>query len=328
LKTSKVNGLSLQEIDKVTNKLSSYLVSILFVTLSTFLGILLDMLLGVPVLFGLLFFILSAFQVILGLSVVTRTITKVVNAYSSEPEHSREFLPVETSDELSTILSSVKKDAEYEEDLEIMIIPSPSINALSVGMRSHDHVICITTGALEQLTKEEMKAVLYHEMYHIIKRETDYMTSVSGTFGSPFLTFTLATRKIKKLNEKIKKAENHSIKEYVRTDFVITMLITVTSFMFFPISFLSNLFVSVRKEFDADRYAVSKTSKTAVIEALKKVKNNCQKVENDYFFMQHLFFSQPNCKETSKKFGRIIGTYPSIDERIKAIENLRTDGVN
>jgi len=328
LKISNIKNLESEEISKIANKILIYLISILFVTLSTFLGILIDAILGIPILFCLLFFLISTFQVIFGLSVVTRTITKVVNAHSLKSNNSKSvksILSSEKTDELNTIVSSVKEKVGYTEDLELMVISSPSINALSAGIRSHDHVICITTGALEKLTREEIKSVIYHEMYHIIKGDTNYMTSVSGTFGSPMLTFTLASRRIKKLNEKIRRDEKHSIMEYVRADFLIAILITIISFLFFPISFLSNLFVGVRKEFDADKYAALNTSKETLIEVLRKVKNNCQKLENDYFFMQHLFFSQPNCKEPSKRVSRIIGTYPSIDERIKALEELKID---
>jgi len=326
LKIGNIKNLESEEIGKIANKILIYLISILFVTLSTFLGILIDGLFKIPVLFCLLFFFISASQVIFGLSVVTRTITKVVNAHSLKSNNSKGVLPTEKVEELNALVSSVKEGVGYTEDLEIMIISSPSINALSAGIRSHDHVICITTGALEKLTREEMKSVIYHEMYHIIKGDTNYMTSVSGTFGSPMLTFMLASRRIKKLNEKIRKDEKHSIREYVRADFLIAILIAVISFLFFPISFLSNLFVGVRKEFDADKYAALNTSKETMIEVLKKVKDNCQKLENDYFFMQHLFFSQPSCKEPSKRVSRIIGTYPSIDERIKALEELKVDG--
>jgi len=328
LKIGNIKNIESEEIGKIANKILIYLISILFVTLSTFLGILIDAVLGIPILFCLFFFLVSAFQVIFGLSVVTRTITKVVNAHSLKSNNSKRIksiLSSEKTDELNTIVSSVKENIGYTEDLELMVISSPSINALSVGIRSHDHAICITTGALEKLTREEMKSVIYHEMYHIIKEDTNYMTSVSGTFGSPILTFTLASRQIKKLNEKIRRDEKHSIMEYVRADFLIAILITVISFLFFPISFLSNLFVGVRKEFDADKYAALNTSKETLIEVLRKVKNNCQKLENDYFFMQHLFFSQPSCKEPSKRVSRIIGTYPSIDERIKALEELKID---
>ncbi len=325
MKIGAIKNLESDELGKIVNRFLIYLISILFVTLSTFLGILIDTLLGIPVLFCLLFFLISAFQVIFGLSVATRTITKVVNAQSLKLNNSKSVLPSDKVDDLNNIVSSIKENVGYKEDLEIMVISSPSINALSVGIRSHDHVICITAGALEKLTKEELKSVIYHEMYHIVKGDTNYMTSVSGTFGSPMITFTLASRKIKKLNDKIRKDEKHSIREYIRVDFLIAILITAISFLFFPISFLSNLFVGVRKEFDADKYAALHTSKETLIEVLRKVKNNCQKLENDYFFMQHLFFSQPNCKESSKRMSRVIGTYPSIDERINAIEDLKID---
>jgi len=90
LKISNIKNLESEEISKIANKILIYLISILFVTLSTFLGILIDAILGIPILFCLLFFLISTFQVIFGLSVVTRTITKVVKRPLTKVEQFKE----------------------------------------------------------------------------------------------------------------------------------------------------------------------------------------------------------------------------------------------
>lgn len=45
---------------------------------------------------------------------------------------------------------------------QVRIIPSPSVNAVAIGLHSDDAVLLATTGFLEQLTREERQAVVAH----------------------------------------------------------------------------------------------------------------------------------------------------------------------
>lgn len=59
----------------------------------------------------------------------------------------------------------------------------PDINAFATGRKPEDGVICITTGALQQLTNEEMQGVIAHEMAHIKNEDIKVGTYAVALIG-------------------------------------------------------------------------------------------------------------------------------------------------
>jgi heat shock protein HtpX len=65
----------------------------------------------------------------------------------------------------------------------VYVMPSQDINAFATG-RDPDHsVICVTDGALEKLNREEMQAVIGHEMSHIRNYDIRFVTFVAVMVG-------------------------------------------------------------------------------------------------------------------------------------------------
>ncbi|MFN6991481.1 MAG: M48 family metallopeptidase, partial [Fervidobacterium sp.] len=287
-------------------------------------------------LFTTLFFIFSSFQTLFGLSIIVRVIIKILNAKPLEAE----LLELEKLQKLNNkegksqsltllkdkkdkiefvkiIFNNLKNEIGYAEDIELMIVDSSSVNAISLGRFKHSHKICLTKGSLEKLEERELRALLYHELFHIVNMDTDYLTTISGTFASPMLFFTLSKNTIKNLY-KIKGKIRPS--EYYKR-FFLALLVLLISSLFLPLAFLTNIFVSVSKEFDADNFSLQKVGKDELLSLFEKVKLNCVSFESNYFFMKTLFFSHPNCKDLSKKMNRIFDTYPSLEERIELIKS-------
>jgi heat shock protein HtpX len=55
------------------------------------------------------------------------------------------------------------------------VIETPALNAYAAGLKEGDYVIAVTRGLLEQLSPEEVEAVLAHELTHIRNRDTQMM---------------------------------------------------------------------------------------------------------------------------------------------------------
>jgi len=298
---------------KNSNVIAMYIIIFMFITISTLFGTLFDILLKTGMFFTTIFSFFSIFQVLFGLSVVDKMILKVVGA--TFQDNKGEMASLKKNAE--NYLNELRQIFNFDSDLELYIIETPSINALSVGRRKHTHTICITTGALRKLEPHEIKCLLSHELYHIINKDTDYLTTVSGTFGSPLLIFKLSKDRISrfwkaKKNGQITEEERKKITKNISLSWIISLI----SSIFIPLSFLSNVFVSVRKEYEADRFAANMVSKDATISLLKKAKENCQKFDTEYIFIRYHFFVHPNCVDIQKKTNSIFGTYPSIDDRI------------
>uniref|UniRef100_A0A7C5U653 Peptidase M48 domain-containing protein n=1 Tax=Fervidobacterium nodosum TaxID=2424 RepID=A0A7C5U653_9BACT len=312
-----INVLKSADREKI-NIVSMYVVLAIFLTFSVLFGVLLDSILRTRGLFTTLFVIFSTLQTLFGLSIVGRVIINLLEANPFSNFRSNNLK--KDLKEVEDIFENVKVNSGFEGDIELYAIDSPSVNAISIGRLKHDHKICLTTGAIEKLDRKELEALFYHELFHIVNKDTDYLTTLSGTFGSPMLIFTISSRNLKRLLKNKSKLPNS---DFYR-DFILFSFMKVVSSIFLPISLLTNIFVSVKKEFDADLFAVQKTDFSSVISLFDKVKSSCRSFETNYYFMRHLFFSHPKCTDISKKPNRIIETYPSIDERVEFLKSVNS----
>lgn len=302
------------KIDKrVQNTVASVIVCFLFVLVSAIIGLLLDMLLRTVALFGTLFLVLSGLQTLFGLSVVSKAIAEIMRARPVDESNERER-------RIKALFEEVKNDVNVEEDLTLMVMPSLAANALCVGIRRHEHLVIISEGMLDKLTDVEIKAVLFHELYHLVHGITDYLTAVSGTFGAPFLVHMLTLSRIRKLLDSgvRERDETRSLFE----KFWLSVLL-VGSTILKPVGYLSNLFVSPAKEFEADAFAASKVGTPLFSQLLRKLSAECVPMNQRYYFIHHLFFSHPRCEDAKReKLGKLFSTYPSIAERLRALEAL------
>ena len=62
-------------------------------------------------------------------------------------------------------------------------------NAFTIGTNPQDSSIVVTTGLLEMLDREELQAVIAHEMSHIRNADTRLMTTITGTIWRSSFTF-------------------------------------------------------------------------------------------------------------------------------------------
>mgnify|MGYP001617061333 CR=1 FL=1 len=66
---------------------------------------------------------------------------------------------------------------------KLYIMESGQINAFASGRNPKNSVICVTTGALEKLNKQELEGVLAHELSHVANYDMRYMTLVAVMVG-------------------------------------------------------------------------------------------------------------------------------------------------
>lgn len=125
-----------------------------------------------PFFYAILVAIIVGFQFLIGPSIVARSMkVRWVG------EHEQPWL--------HEIVYSLAKDAG---------IPKPKVgisnlkmpNAFAFGRSKKSSAVCVTKGILELLTKDELKAVLAHEISHIKHRDVVMMTGISAI---PLLCF-------------------------------------------------------------------------------------------------------------------------------------------
>ena len=60
---------------------------------------------------------------------------------------------------------------------------NPQINAFASGRDPKHAVICVTTGAIDKLSKQELEGVLAHELSHIANYDIRFMTLTAVLVG-------------------------------------------------------------------------------------------------------------------------------------------------
>ncbi|MBS3070768.1 M48 family metallopeptidase [Candidatus Pacearchaeota archaeon] len=187
---------------------------------------------------------------------------------------------------------------------KLYVMESRQINAFASGRNPENAVICVTTGALEKLDKEELRGVLAHELGHVANYDIKYMTVATIMVGMIAI---------------ISEMFLHSLWFNGNGDNKNVFLIIVGVLLAILAPIVVNLIqlaISRRREYNADASAVKFTRyPRGLIGALKKIeRENVFPEKKVSKAVAPLFFSNPLKNLTS--------THPSIEKRIKALEKM------
>ena len=90
----------------------------------------------------------------------------------------------ESSPQLYNIVEEMKIAAGLAVMPEIYIVQSSGLNAFATGIRPNKTAICVTSGLVENLNRDELQGVIAHEMSHILNRDVLFMTFAGVMLGT------------------------------------------------------------------------------------------------------------------------------------------------
>jgi heat shock protein HtpX len=185
---------------------------------------------------------------------------------------------------------------------------NPQINAFASGRDAKHAVICVTTGALEKLNKQELEGVLAHELTHIKNFDIRFVTLVAVLVGMISIVSEIFLRSLR----------YGSSREDRKGGNAVLLLIGIALAIIAPIVVkLVQLAISRKREFMADAGSVEITRyPRGLIEALRKLKNEKPIRVNEA--VAPLFFSDP----LKKRIVNLFNTHPPLDMRIKVLEAM------
>lgn len=194
---------------------------------------------------------------------------------------------------------------------KLYIMDSSEINAFASGRDPHHAVICVTTGALERLTKQELEGVIAHEMAHIANFDIRFMTLSAVLIGMIAIVSELFLRSLWFSSDDNRGKSG-----------VVLLLIGVALAILAPIlTQLVSLAISRKREFLADATGVKFTRyPPGLANALKKIKHEHVSSREKKAFshtLAPLFIADP-----FKKLSGLFATHPDINERIKRLESM------
>lgn len=187
---------------------------------------------------------------------------------------------------------------------KLFVMNSAQINAFASGRDPKNAVICVTTGCLEKLDKNELEGVLAHELGHVANFDIRYMTLVAVMVGMISIVSQIFLRSLWFRNNNDR-------------DKGIFILIGIVMAILAPIVVsLVQLAISRKREFAADASSVKFTRyPDGLIRALKKIqKDNSLPEKKVSKAVAPLFISNP--------FKGMGSTHPPIEKRIHALERM------
>ena len=199
---------------------------------------------------------------------------------------------------------------------KLYVMEDSNINAFASGRDPQNAVICLTTGALNKLDKQELEGVLAHELSHIANYDIRFMTLTAVLVGmiaiiSQIFLRSLFWSSFSGGRDRDNKAQ------------IIFIIIGIALAILAPIVVsLVQMAISRKREFTADASAVKFIrSPTGLSRALKKIGQE-QTTEQERKTINKavapLFISDP----FRRKFSNLFATHPPLKKRIEILERM------
>jgi len=193
---------------------------------------------------------------------------------------------------------------------KLYIMENSQINAFASGRNPQNSIVCVTTGALEKLSKQELEGVLSHELSHIANYDIRFMTLTAVLVGMIAIVSEIFLRS---LWFRSSDSNNRGNAVFL----IIGIVLAILAPVFVQ---LVQLAISRKREYVADASAVKFTrTPTGLIGALKKIKGehiNPQESKKIGKAIAPLFISNPF------KNAELTSTHPAIEKRIEILERM------
>ncbi|MFH1500979.1 MAG: M48 family metallopeptidase [archaeon] len=288
------------------NKIKSVLLIISIVVFFIIVGFVISMALDPGYFFVIMIFsiIISMIYVITGYYNSDKIAIASVRAkLASSTEHRQLFHAVEGL----TIASGLPMPKIY-------IMENEQINAFASGRDPEHAVICVTTGAIKKLNKQELEGVIGHELSHIANYDIRFMTLTAVLVGMIAIFSQIFLRSL---------WYSGGSRDRDSKGGAILLLIGIILAILAPlVANLVSFAISRKREFAADASAVKFTRYPPGLKsALKKIQSEHvseQEKRKINKAVAPLFMSDPY----RKKVQGLFSTHPPIEKRIAILEKM------
>lgn len=191
---------------------------------------------------------------------------------------------------------------------KVYVIDDPAPNAFATGRDPNHAVVAVTSGLLDIMEKNELEAVIGHEISHI--KNYDIRVSMI-TFGLVCLVGFVSDLGLRMLYH----SDNDD-----RSPVGAVIMVVVAIFAPLAAS-LAQLAVSREREYLADASSVGLTRyPEGMISALKKLDEHSRPMRRQNAATEALYINNPLRKNS---FTNLFSTHPPIEKRIERLENAK-----
>ena len=200
----------------------------------------------------------------------------------------------------------------------VYIMPEEQdINAFAAGFTIHDAIIAVSQGCLNKLTREELQAVVAHEIGHIVSGDMKLNLELIGKLYG-LMSIHEAGIEIMRPRRRSSSSTSLSKNKDGSGAFLFGVILFVVGFVGHFVALLLKLAISRGQEFNADAKSVQFTrNPQGLAGALKKIlayKNTFKINATKKNQLSHLYFHYPS------SFNDMFATHPPLEIRIKKID--------
>ncbi len=198
---------------------------------------------------------------------------------------------------------------------KLYIVPTGAMNAYASGIDERSYAITVTSGLLTALNREELEAVLAHELTHIMERDTRVLIVTIVFVGMISFLTQLLWRSIQ-----ISAFAGGRRRGRGGGGVMIFLLIAaVASAVGYLLALVLRFAISRRREYQADAGSVDLTKNPdALISALLKISQNPD-VPHVSSEVRQMFIEAPPSRFA---LAQLFDTHPPIAKRIAVLEQL------
>lgn len=194
----------------------------------------------------------------------------------------------------------------------LRIIESPALNAYASGLTEKQYTVTVTRGLMGALNREEMEAVLAHELTHILNRDVRLLV-ISIIFVG-IISFTVEILVRGMLHGSLGRAGGSRRGSGGNAGVFILIALAMAA-LAWVLAIAIRFALSRKREYMADAGAVELTKNPdAMISALLKVSGNPD-VEGAPAEVRQMFLH-----DRSAGFAGMFATHPPVEKRIAALE--------
>jgi heat shock protein HtpX len=199
----------------------------------------------------------------------------------------------------------------------VYVIDDSAPNAFATGWNPSQGTICITTGLLRKLDRNELQGVIAHEMSHIRNYDTRLMMTLSLTVGLIVLLRDFFFR-MTWFGGRSRSRDRDS-----GGNPVVMVLIIVLMILAPILAVLLNMAVSRKREFLADATAAQLTRyPDGLADALQKIEDDQEALEAANRATAPMYIVNPLTKLGALGDTDLFGTHPSTQERIRRLRAM------
>jgi heat shock protein HtpX len=237
-----------------------------------------------------------------------QAVLAATQARPANPKVREEQLLIHRVEEVS-LAAGVQPPKVYVQD-------SRDINAFATGTKPENAVVCVTTGALQQLDQEELQGVLAHELGHVLNRDILLSTITIGVVGTIAILAEIALRALwwgggSRGRGGGDRGGGNAIL------LVLALVLLVLAPLFSRLVYLA---MRRRREYLADATGVQLTrNRDGLIRALRKIKGDLPDDPKGSRTAASLYIENPWVRAEADS---VFSTHPPLAERIRRLERM------